>query len=154
MARMDLVACKQCGKERLVQRSYMLKPWFTGLCQDCARHSRVRQGNPNWKEGQYKSRAGYVYIRLYPDNPYYPMATKHDHYVREHRLVMARHLGRCLLRSELVHHKNRIRDDNRIENLELVEPNGYHRIEYKKGYRDGYLEGLKQAKKEWNIEKT
>jgi len=46
----------------------------------------------------------------------------------EHRYVLAQHLGRELLRSEHVHHRNGNRLDNRLANLAIVSPADHGRL--------------------------
>lgn len=58
---------------------------------------------------------GYVAI-YYPD---YPSSNKNG-YVMEHVYVMEQHIGRLLNEDEVVHHKNHIRSDNDINNLQLM----------------------------------
>lgn len=62
---------------------------------------------------------GYVEVWLDPSSPFAGMANK-DGYIYEHRLVMAQHLDRCLESDEEVHHRNKDKHDNRLENLELL----------------------------------
>lgn len=55
-----------------------------------------------------------------------------DGYVREHRIVVEKIIGRTLHSFEVVHHINEIRDDNRAENLMLFKNNGSH-LKYHRG---------------------
>lgn len=116
-------ACIDCGKERWV--NYRHGKAVTIRCVTCANKHKGRtlqiawQNNGNWKGGRIAHMDGYVQIKLRADDFFYTMANKH-HYVLEHRLVMARHLRRNLHSWEIVHHKNGIKDDNRIENLALL----------------------------------
>jgi hypothetical protein len=55
---------------------------------------------------------------LHPDG-YVMIKTEDGRVIGEHRYVMEQHLGRRLVQGETVHHKNGVRDDNRVENLEL-----------------------------------
>ncbi len=78
--------------------------------------------NHGWKGGRIVDAAGYV--RLYM--PDYPGADSVG-YIPEHRFVMEQELGRRLAKGELVHHKNRNKQDNNAENLQVVSV-GEHRI--------------------------
>lgn len=69
--------------------------------------------------------SGYIYLR----KPNHPFAQKKG-YIAEHRLVMEKKIGRYLTKEEAVHHINGIRDDNRIENLELCFSHGQHTKKY------------------------
>lgn len=96
--------CTSCNKLLSLNSSSM-------LCKSCGRKAEL---SPNWKGGVHNS-SGYRLLRM-PDHPNSQRSTG---YVMEHVLVMTEHLGRPLLSGETVHHKNGVRHDNRIENLEL-----------------------------------
>lgn len=69
-----------------------------------------------------KNGSGYIhkksgYKTIYKPN--HPNIKNKMGQILEHVFVMSQYLGRPLFRGETVHHKNGIRHDNRIENLEI-----------------------------------
>lgn len=70
--------------------------------------------NSNWRGGRNYDKDGYVLVHC-PEHPNAVQGT-----VREHRLLMESSLGRFLEPFEIVHHKNGIKDDNSIDNLEVL----------------------------------
>lgn len=121
-------ACIDCGKRRWVLTKQG-RP-INLRCRRCAgklRAHRPGELNGNWKGGRFKGSLGYIFVKLQPDDFFYSMVAKSG-YVFEHRLVMAKYLGRCLHSWEMIHHENHIRDDNRIENLKIVMEGQHNQI--------------------------
>ena len=113
-ARYIWTACPRCHKERWVLIYNLKYSKYNGLCINCWIHRNRLNGS--WIRRSH----GCIKLKLQPDDFFYPMADK-EGYVLEHRLVMAKHLGRCLHSWEVVRHQNDVRkDDNRIEVLELM----------------------------------
>lgn len=77
--------------------------------------------NGSWKGGRQIDSDGYILIHS-PDHPNANAAG----YVREHRLVMEKMIGRHLLPSEVVHHRDGNKQNNEPSNLELFARNSDH----------------------------
>ena len=82
--------------------------------------------------GHSKQRSdGYISIYF----PTHPHSSK-DGYVMEHILIMEKAIGRLLEDDEVVHHRNHIRDDNRIENLQLMTFKEHARFHMKERWKE------------------
>ena len=91
----------------------------------------LKGGRNSWKGGRNYDAQGYVRVWKpnHPNNNY--------GYVLEQRLVAEKELGRYLKKSEVVHHINGIKDDNRIENLIVMT---------RQKHPSGELRGRKRSK--------
>lgn len=74
--------------------------------------------------------------------------------IRRARWIMEQHIGRPLLKTEVVHHINDIKTDDRIENLKILE-HGKHTSHHnkKRKYKNGYKLNLSQEERNRRAER-
>lgn len=116
--------CETCDEEFTVPAWRMKRAtparYCSRSCMDAGQSRKTGEQAARWAGGVSRHHAGYL-LEHAPDHP----AASARGYVLQHRLVMERHLGYLLPGDAVVHHRNGIKDDNRIENLEL-RSNGEH----------------------------
>ena len=76
--------------------------------------------NSNWKGGRFKDAGGYILLK----SRNHPFADNQG-YVREHRLVVEKQIGRYLTPEEVSHHRG-AKDDNRPHRLMAFVNNSAH----------------------------
>jgi hypothetical protein len=167
MARYVVRVCPQCGKEREVRAKQVamnkntycshscrakafasrLLPYCTNMKGRTRKDKKYGSKNPAWKGGvtYLRTHGNYgaiKYVRCPAD--FLPMARK-DGYVMEHRLLVARALGRLLLREEVVHHDDHNPKNNAISNLMLFASNRDHKLYEHRGSPEPIWRGSSQS---------
>jgi hypothetical protein len=105
------------------------------LCFRCATYvTRHRgQAHERWISGERIRQDGYREIHVsrlsLEEQILFKGMKTSSNYIMEHRLVMARHLGRPLSRNEHVHHLDKVKLHNDISNLRLVSPQEHAEVE-------------------------
>jgi len=119
-----LVTCKQCGKKKwqkywrafcyrrgkkVIKKFCDMRCWLKWIKVNAPKG----ENHPTWKGGIRRNHGGYTFVG------------QEGHMKAQHRVIMEKYLGRKLLKNELVHHKNGIKSDNHISNLEVVLNNAH-----------------------------
>lgn len=117
------IYCKSCVKLNIRSRVCAMcgSPSTGKRDGTCGQECHLRWKVMNGKNTTYVDEAGYVVLTGHIDHPNCrgQKGKSNWGHIFEHVVVMVEHLDRPLVEDENVHHKNGVRDDNRIENLEL-----------------------------------
>jgi len=133
ISRGDKGLCQRCGGT-FIYGYYYAKRYCSKSCelQGNKRNpgtngvaTRFQKGSKPSNYKGWKLSSGYKYIRV------------GNTYVAEHRLVMEKHINRKLTKTEVIHHLNGDKLDNRIENLQLMKNQALHVSTYHKSCESG-----------------
>jgi hypothetical protein len=87
---------------------------------------KIKELSGTWKGG-IRIHGEYVMVKLYPNDQFFEMVDCAG-YVFEHRLVMAKELGRALHSWEEVHHKDSIKTHNIPDNLFVTDAKNHNKL--------------------------
>lgn len=111
------LSCKVCNKT-FEQKRANNTDYCSSNCKRLAASRRFK-GLPIGGRLKHVKGSGYITLQGYKIlSRRHPNSSKRGQ-ILEHKLLMSNHIGRPLYDHETVHHKNGVRNDNRLENLEL-----------------------------------
>lgn len=136
---LDDKACLQCGL--LFRPKHRSSKYCSRPCA-WANNGSLPQKDEIWWTDQKGYRQGRVRL-----------ADGSQRRVKAHRLVMERHLGRRLSPGEHVHHIDGNKQNNVIENLQLISPSDHSKLtngerHYKRGYKLNLTDEERAARSE------
>ncbi len=117
----ELKACLSCGKRFFLEttRNSKDKRWSKFCSIKCG---ILKLKHWNDKGGKIVDKWGYIQIRRPSDC----VNLKKGKYILEHRYLIEKAIKRALKVTEIVHHINGIKTDNRLDNLRLFKNHSEH----------------------------
>lgn len=104
-----ILNCEECGKGFEKQKLRASKRKRNFCSRACSQKNSIK--NPPYKANGFWYENGYRVLSV----------PGQKNGIKEHIAIMEKHIGRKLKPNECIHHVNEIKDDNRLENLRLMD---------------------------------
>lgn len=108
--------CRVCGAPFLATRQRINQGLGLYCSRSCGRKQATGAKSSNWKGGRFF------------DGLYWYVKVATGHYRAEHRVLVEQSIGRRLTTAEHVHHINRVKTDNRLENLRVMSASDHSKL--------------------------